>query len=267
MTATAPIAIEQLEDAFVAWLRSTGAFPYLVEAHSTGHPEPPAPAVQVSWGALVAIGQPELRPVPSIMRQRITVTAPGPGVTGVDFRLGFDLAPTAIEATLGPGDDEAAGALLLLAELAADLPAEVTAVLDPDDDTSIIVDGSAAEPLFSFWPTDEARALVTPLIERFPKIEASWSRMTWTMNFRGKPTRGFGTATDLMARAKATMRKQLGPLVRAAGWELKGVLFADATPPLRDQSTAQLALALEGYATIAFQSPAIRAARAELTTT
>lgn len=257
---TAPIAFELIEDAIVQWLELAvpGITVYMVEPEDSGAPLPAPPRVQLlQVSGPTAISQPELRRVPSIMIQRVQITAGGPASAGVDFRLGFAQDPERIEVDLLPGDDAGDGAAKLLAELVLELPAGVTAAIDPEDAAAIIVTGSAAQPLFSCSPVGVTS--VTTLRERFPTIHASWSRMTWRCDFSALATRGLDTAVGLMERAKVARARMLVPRLQAAGWEYKGELQAQGTiAASRNESSAVFDFAIEGYSTVAFQDPALR---------
>ena len=262
---TVPVAIEAVGDAIAQWVRD--ALPavsiHRVEPQASGAPVPAPPRVQViQLSPAVAIGEPEERRQLLIMLQRVTVTAGGPASAGVDFRLGFEETPARIEADLLAGDDAEAGAAKLLLELQTDLPAGVTATLDPEDPASILVEGTEAEPLFSCAPVGVTA--VSTLRERRDKIYAEWSRMTWRLSFAAEPTRGHGTAQQLLDIVKAYRRRRFVRQITATGWEWKGVLLdTSLTPAERDESTAEYDFALEGYATIAFQDPAMRYSRLE----
>ena len=142
---TAPIAFELIEDAISQWLQLSvpGITVYFVEPEDSGAPHPAPPRVQIlPVAGPVALSRPELRRIPSVMSQRVTVTAGGPATAGVDFRLGFAEQPERIEVDLLVGDDPEAGAAKLLGELVLELPAGVTAALDPEDVPAILVTGS-----------------------------------------------------------------------------------------------------------------------------
>jgi hypothetical protein len=257
---TQPINIEGIEDVISAWVQAAnpGIAVHFPERQDAGAPIPAPPSAFIlQLSPDTAIGQDEIRPVPSIMKQRVTVTAGGPNTAGIDFRLGRTEQPTRIEVDLLGGDDADAGAVKLLAEFIAELPAGVTASADPEDPASIIVDGSEPEPLFSCAPAGVVA--VTSLVERTPKIHARWSRMTYRVEFRSLETRGYGTAPQLMSRAQAYTRRTLIPALKRVGWQYKGVLLETTQLPAdRRPGLATLDFALEGYATIAFQDPALR---------
>ena len=258
---TAPIALEQLETAFSTWVTSsTGAAPYFVEPADSGAPIPAPPAAQISWFGLVQISKPQIVKIPSIMVQRYTVTAAGAGTVGVDFSLGFTETPTAISITAGGGDTEDTSAAALLAELTAELPAGVTAAADPEDTASVLVTGSTAQPLFA--STALGITSVTTVVQRYPELEAEWSRMTWRTSWRSSQTRGFLTAGDLLLRARKDVERILRPAIRALGWDKVAVIAALTPSPTRGDSTSQatLDLSLEGWATRAYQDPAARLA-------
>jgi hypothetical protein len=265
---SAPIAWEGLEDALHTWLATDARLGtiYLVESESSGAPEPPPPCAQIRLlSGPIPLGQPEIRRVPTIMVQSVSVVTAGAGVLGVDFYLGFDSVPTAITITALLGQSLATLRTALLAQLVSDLPAGVTAAADPDSATGIFVTGSSGQPLFAMTATN-SRTLVTPIWERFPEIECRWSRMTMRIEFRGAATRGFATAADLLAKAQST-RKRIGdPLLHAVGWRWAGLLAAlPSIAADRNESKAVLDFAIEGYATALFQSPALRQVRLQLT--
>lgn len=264
MTATSPIAWEMLEDAIHDWVAEATAIPgsrvCFVEERDAGPPDVALPAALIQCTSQVAIGQSEIRKIASIVQQKITVLVSGPESFGVRVYVGFDFAsPTDITYVSGAVETPAVVAAALLVELTANLPAGITAAVDPDDATSLIVTGSSGVPLFALAPLDADTVSVTPLRERFPELECEWSRMVWRITFRGQPLRGFGSALDLMTRAKKAMQRRLRPLVQAAGWRLSGLLLAQPTNPAdRSESQATLDFALEGYATAAYQAPAAR---------
>ena len=259
---TAPIAIEAVEDAIFDWVtQSTADFSprvYHVEPEASGQPRPAAPAVQIRQLAPpTPVFQRAIVKIPSNVQQRYTVTAAGPGTVGVDFYLGQTLTAQPITAAIGAITPDAA-AVILLAELVANLPAGVTAIADPEDTASVIVDGSTAEPLFA--ASAVGLTSVTTTRQRYPELEAEWWRLTWRLSFYGEPTRGFGTASDMLGRSKKAMARIFTPLIHAAGWRPAGILAAtDNLPTDRSESLALLDFALEGYATAIYQLPAARA--------
>lgn len=266
---TAPIALEMLEDAIHDWIAAATVIPdervCFVEERDSGAPDVALPAALIQSTSLVTIGRPEVRKIPSIVQQRVTVIADGPGTFGVREYLGWDFDAPTLYSYDSPDQDPveqetpAQIAAELLSLLDAGTPVGFTVIEDPDDDASIIVTGSSAVPLFALASTDTALVTITPLRERFPELECEWSRMVWRVTFRGSALRGFESALDLMARARKSMHRVLAPLVQAAGWRLAGVLLAQPTSPAdRSESQATLDFALEGYATAAYQVPAAR---------
>lgn len=272
MSATAPIALERIEDAIHDWVATSteipGARVCFVEERDAGAPDVALPAALILSTSLIPISQPERRKVPSIMQQRITVLVEGPGVFAVRVDVGWDFdAPTTITYTSMAAEAEDVVAAALLVQLQADLPAGLTAIVDPTDDTSLIVTGSTNVPVFAVAAVDTDQLRVVTLRERFPELECEWSRMIWRVNFRATPLRGFGAALDLMARAKKDMSRLLQPALHRAGWRLAGILLAQPTSPAdRSESQATLDFAIEGYATAAYQVPAARQIGIALTT-
>lgn len=270
MTATAPIALAMLEDAIHDWVATAtdipGARVCFVEERDAGAPDVALPAALIQATSLVTLSKPEIRKIPSIVQQQITILESGPGSFAVRLYVGFDIdSPTTIEYVspepVDPDEPEEPSVIAagLLAQLTADLPAGVTAIVDPDDDTSLIVTGSSSVPLFALASDDTDLLSITPLRERFPELECEWSRMVWRVTFRSSAHRGFATALDLMTRAKKAMHRVLRPLVHAAGWRLSGVLLAQPTSLAdRSESQATLDIAIEGYATAAYQVPVAR---------
>src|SRR5688572_9280848 len=101
MTATAPIALEMLENAIHDWVAEATAIPgdrvCLVEKRDAGAPDVPLPAALFYSTSLVPIGQPEIRKIPSIVQQKITISVDGPGDFGVLVYEDFDFDdPTTI---------------------------------------------------------------------------------------------------------------------------------------------------------------------------
>jgi hypothetical protein len=270
MTATAPIAIELVENAIHDWVVAATGIPgervCFPEKRDDGAPDVALPAalIQVAT-SLVPLSQPEVRTIPSIVKQQITILVDGPGTFAVLLYVGFDFdSPLTFsydspDQGLDPQETPDISAAALFAIIDAGLPAGITAAIDGDDPTSIIVTGSTDEPLFALAPSDADLVEITPLVERFPELEVEWSRMVCRVTFRGVEVRGFATGFDLMTRARKAMHRVLKPKLQAAGWNLAGILLAQNTT-LADRSETQgtLDFALLGYATAAYQVPAAR---------
>jgi hypothetical protein len=267
---TSPVAWVLLEDGIHDWIAAvdglsgeTVTFPEREESGSW-EPEPPAAQIRLLSGP-IPLSQPEIRKVPSIVVQRITVVSAGAGAVGVSVYVGYEETATVINYAAGAGDTIASSRAGLLVLLTANLPAGITAALDPSVAAGILITGSSSVPLFGCRPSS-VKTTVTPLVERFPELEARWSRITWRVEFRGSGTQGFGTAADLMARAKSLQSRVGNPLLHAAGWRYSGTLASTPLIPTdRNESRASYDFAVEGYATAAFQDPALRRVRTTVT--
>lgn len=265
---TAPIAWELLEDAVHDWVAASTGLPgnrvCMVEPLDSGAPDPGPPSALLQCTDSIRIGQADVRKIPSTVIQRVTVCVGGPGSFGVRVYVGFDFdAPAVITyVSTAVGDDAETPAQIataLLAELDANLPEGITAEADPKDAASLLVTGSSAVPLFASEPVDESTIAVTPVRERFPELECEWWRLIWRVTFRAEPLRGFGSATDMMTRAQKHMSRLFQPRALQAGWQFKGWLLSQPIyPPDRSESQATLDFALEGFATAAYQDPAVR---------
>ena len=261
---TAPIAWVMLEDAVHDWIEGATGIPgsdvYFLEQREVGLARPAPPAAEIETLTINTIGRAGETRIAQIMEQRYTVTADGPGTVGVLFYLGRSLAPQTISIIAGIGDPPATSAAALLVKLGTDLPTGVTAAADPEDTASVIVSGSESEPLYSATSADIAMLSVTTLLERFARVRAAWTRMTWRVTFRSAKTRGHDTAMALLAKAKMTLDRSLRPKLGAAGWLYKGALASSSAPTDGKKETAAIFdFALEGNATEAVQAIAMRA--------
>src|SRR5690606_32787467 len=110
--------------------------------------------------------QPQLR----VQRLRLTVTAAGPGLVGIDFYPARSLTPQRIAITAGDGDEPATSAAALLAELQSELPAGYTASADPENPAALLLDGSDGSPVFAAASANTALLTVSVAIPRIVNI-------------------------------------------------------------------------------------------------
>ena len=265
---TAPLDWVGLEDALHEWVVASTGLPESsvvhVEPELIGASLVPVPAAHIQHLSIVPLGQREIRRIPSQVLVSVTVLADGPGVFAVNYYAGFAETPEVVTYTAGPGELAADIAQALQGLLLAALPVGYAVDIDGP---SLAVLASEASPLFAMSSTDPASVQVTTLRERFPELECTWSRLTWRVLLRTAMGRGFSSATDLATRCHTRLYRTLQPAILPLGWRLAGVLLVNNNIPNdRGEANALLDFAVEGYATAAFQAPAIRMLGATLTT-
>lgn len=263
MPVTDPAAWDQVEQAIWYWIsQCTG-----IAADRVRNPQPrefgeargPAPKAVLRLLSLVPNSQPMTTPLPQIKVQRYTVIANGPGEVGVDFYPDVSETQQRISIIAGVGDPPNVSAAALLAQLQADLPAGYSAVIDPEDDTSIRVSGSAAEPLFASATADAALLTVTTAMPRFPDLITVRVTPVWRIEFRANDVNGLGIAANAMSKAMVYRRTLLDPTMVRLGFYPAGTPFTEAEIPTeRDESLAVLDVQYVGHLTGAVANVAMR---------
>ena len=262
-----PIDWTALEDAIHGWavdaLGIPGSSVYYVEPELAGATLPPVPAAQIQpLAGPIRLYRPQVTKVPGVTRYRVTVLGDGAGDAGLRFYAGSTLVPLTIPLAAALDDPPSTTAAALALAVDADVPVGYSAAVDPEDDTTVIIDGSEAEPMFALAAADPAFASVTLSRARWTEVELAWSRITWRVLLRSATARGFGSAADMLARLGSGIERKLGPRLRAAGWLWKGTIASLPTlPPDRTEFRAALDFAVEGYASTHYQITPARAIR------
>ena len=264
MSATNPIAWTAIEDAIHTWVvRSTGLAGQdvrLPAPREDGGARGAPGKAEISLISLVETSQQGRKKIPSIVRQRYTVIADGPGTVGINFFEGDSLVPQPISIVAGVGDPPATSATALLVALAADLPAGYSAAADIDDAASVFVVGSTGEPLFAALPVDEALLAVATTMPRFPVLTRIQITMVWRVTFRSSDVSGETTAAANMSKAHMGKRSLLDKPMYALGFASGGSPLTTANiPAARNQSDAAIDVRFIGLMTGAEAAIAMRA--------
>lgn len=256
---SAPIDWTALEDAIHDWAAESlglpGASVYFVEGELDGAVLPPVPAAQIQpLTGPVRLFAPQTVKVPGVTSYRVRVLATGPGEAGINFYAGYSATPIVIPLAAGPGGPPATTAAALALAIDAAIPIGYSAAVDPLDPEHVIIDGSGAEPMFAVSSLDHAFTTTTLARARATEVDSAWSRMTWRVQLRSSTARGFGSASDMLARLSSGIARGLGPRLRAAGWAYKGTLASlPSLPGDRVEFRAALDFAIEGFAHTHYQ--------------
>lgn len=264
MSATDPIAWTGIENAHTYWVRQATGLPgpdvRLQTARSKGGARGPGPSALVSMLSLTPVSQQGRTVIPNITEQRLTVIA-GAGEVGIDFYPARSFDAQRISVAAGGGDPPAVTAAALAAELTANLPTGYSAAVDPGDTSSVILGGSAAEPLFSSAAAVPALLAVATTVPRWPYFVYVLATMVWRIQFRTPAVNGNGLAASLMSQAMTYRRSLLDPELRKLGFTHAGTpATLTAVTSDRDESTAVLDVASRGWMTGAVAAVAMRRA-------
>lgn len=264
MAVTDPIAWTQVEDALWYWISQCTGVPAdrvrVQIPRDDGEARGPAPKATLELISFVPTSKTMIAPIPSIMEQRYTVIANGPGEVGVDFYPDVSLVPQRISIVAGVGDPPATSAAALLLQLQADLPAGYTAIADPEDPASVLVSGSVDEPLFAALPADALLLSVFTTMSRFPDLLKVQAAIVWRVSFRANDVSGLGLAANAMAKAVTFREELLDPRMRRLGFFSAGTPLSEPTVPTdRSESLAVLDVRFIGHCTGAVARTVMRA--------
>jgi hypothetical protein len=269
MGITQPFAWTAVEDALHGWVTASTGLPgddvRFQTRRAEGGARGPAPRALIQLLSLVPISMPTSDKWPQVKAVRVTVTAGGAGLVGVDFYPGRSDQAQQIAVATVPADTTETAAAKLLVELVANLPAGYLAAPDPADTSSVLVGGTEAEPLFALADAAGSLTSSATTVPRFPLFVSTIHTATWRITFRSPEVSGPSHAACFSLLCMNTRRVALDRPMGAVGFISAGIPGTTvAVPPERDESVATIDIAYRGLLTGAVAATAMRQASVTL---
>ena len=265
-----PVDWVRAEDVIANWAYQAGDIDKdrvrIQTPRGQGEARGPAPKATISLVSLVPLQTQGRETQARVMQQRCTVTAVGPGEVGVDFFPGHSQVPQRISIVSGIGDPPAVSAAALLGALQGALPAGYTASADGADPASILIDGTAATPLFASLAADPALLTVTTPMPRYPVILRLEHAVVWRITVRAEAVAGPNFAANAISKMMVHRRSWCDQYMYPIGFRPAGTPQATPfVPPERDESLGTLDIRFIGLMTGAEATTAMRVAGLTLT--